>query len=136
MLKGEVTYDYREQELVDTTKKAEQDKRINAIQNEEDTCAERDRQRQILQQLIEERDGSDDDLVAPPDLSLDKQLQFFDILIAQASDPAQRDSLLTQKINFIETEIAARESVVVNLERACTQSGIDRQRIGEAPEFE
>jgi outer membrane protein TolC len=136
VLKGELTYDYREQELVDSTKKAEQDKRINAIQNEEDTCAERDRQRQILQQLIEERDGSDDDLVAPPDLSLDKQLQFFDILIAQASDPAQRDSLLSQKINFIETEIAARESVVVNLERACTQSGIDRQRMGEAPEFE
>ncbi len=136
VLKGEVSYDYREQELVDSTKKAEIDKRKNAIINEQETCEERDRQQEVLRQLEQEADGVDDDTLAPPDLSLDKQIQFFDILIDNTDDPAQRQALLDNKINFIATEVAARKVVVANLVDGCAKAAIDRERLGAAPEFE
>lgn len=137
VLKGELVWDHREQELTDSTKKAEIDKRRKAEINERDTCAELQRQRQILQALRAERNSPGDPVtLAPPDLSLQKQLQFLDLLLANASDPVARQGILAQKVSFIETEIAAREVVVANLERGCVQAGIDRQRLGKAPEFE
>lgn len=137
VLKGEIAWDHREQELTDTARKTEVDKRRKAEVNERDTCNERDRQREILQTLRDELAGVDDGVtLAPPDTSLAKQLQFFDILIAQAQDPVLRDSIIGQKVSFLQTEVAAREAVVANLERGCVQAGIDRERLGRAPEFE
>jgi outer membrane protein TolC len=137
VLKGELVWDYREQELTDSVKKTEIDKRRKAEINERDTCNELARQRQILQALRTEAASPGDPVIfAPPDLSLEKQLQFFDLLLANASDPVARQGILDQKISFLQTQIAAREVVVANLERGCVQAGIDRQRLGKAPEFE
>ncbi len=137
VLKGELVWDYREQELTDSTKKTEIDKRRKAEINERDTCAELDRQRRILQALRTELASPGDPVIlAPPDLSLEKQLQFFDLLLANASDPIARQGILAQKISFLQTQVAAREVVVANLERGCAQARIDRQRLGKAPEFE
>lgn len=136
LLKGEISYDYREQELKDSTEQTEIDKRKKAERNVTETCDELDRQREILRQLQDELDGVNDDLLAPPDLSLEKQIQFFDILIANANSQAEREALAAQKINFIQVEVAARDQVVVNLERGCAQAAVDRDRLGGVPDFE
>ncbi|MCB1009874.1 MAG: TolC family protein [Acidobacteria bacterium] len=136
VLKGEISYDYREQELKDSTKQTEIDKRKKAERNVIDTCDELERQREIQRQLEDELDGVDDDLLAPPDLSLEKQIQFFDILIATADTPAEQQYLIDQKVNFIQVEVAARDQVVVNLERGCEQAAIDRDRLGNVPDSE
>lgn len=136
VLEGELSYDYREQELKDSTKQTEIDKRRKAERNVIDTCDERDRQQEILEQLQDELDGTNDDLLAPPDLALEKQIQFFDLLIANADTPAEREALVNQKIDFIQVEIAARDQVVANLVRGCEQAAIDRDRLGGVPDFE
>jgi len=137
VLKGELSYDYREQELVDSAKQGEIDKRKNAEINERETCEELARQQQILADLNSELASAGDGVtLAPPDLALEKQLEFFDILIQNAQDPTQRQGVIDEKVSFLQTEISAREVTVINLDKGCTQAAIDRARMGAAPDLE
>jgi outer membrane protein TolC len=137
VLKGEVSYDYREQELLDSAKKAELDKRKKADLNIVETCEERDRQAQVLEELRNELASVGDGVtLAPTDLAVDRQLEFFDILIRNAENDAQRGELTAFKLDFITTEISAREIVLLNLQRGCDQAVVDRRLMGDAPDTE
>jgi len=137
VLKGEISYDYREQELTDSVKQGEIDKRKNAEINERETCDELARQRQILDDLNAELASVGDGVtLAPPDVALEKQLEFFDILIQSSTDPTVRQGVVDEKFSFIQSEISAREVTVLNLDKGCTQAGIDRERLGPAPDLE
>jgi outer membrane protein TolC len=137
VLKGEVSYDYREQELTDSVKQGEIDKRKNAEINERETCDELARQQQILTDLNNELASVGDGVtLAPPDVALEKQLQFFDILIQSSTDPTVRQGVVDEKFSFIQSEISAREVTVLNLDKGCTQAAIDRERLGPAPDLE
>jgi len=136
VLSSELKYDYKEQEVRNSTIDRERQKREDTANTRDNLCEEASEADQDLAELLNAREDPDGGVRIPADPTLDVQLRLIDTLIAQASDPAQRDALIGQRADFLDVQIAATRQRAKDLHFTCTEAGLALERLGKIPEFE
>jgi outer membrane protein TolC len=129
----DVNYDYREQELRDSVRQREQEKRNDLAAQRDFSCAEADRRQQQLDDLIAFA-GGDTTVELPRDVAV--QVEFLDTLIANEDNPVQRQALVDARANVLQGAIEQGTEGVAELDGLCTDLTDSFARLGEAPEFE
>lgn len=127
------SYNFREQELRDSVREREREKRQETTAQRDFACADADRREQDLANL-QAFLGGDTTAEIPRDIRV--QVEFLDSLIAAEDDPVQRQALIEARTNIVENAIVQATEGVEDLNGLCTDLTDSIARLGEAPEFE
>ena len=127
------SYDYREQELRDSVREREEEKRRDTTAQRDFSCAEADRREEDLAALQAFASG-DTTAEIPRDVRV--QVEFLDALIAAEDNPVQRDLLLQARQTLLDNAIAEASAGVDELNALCDELTENVERLGEPPEFE
>jgi len=132
-LSAGLSYNYREQELRDSTVAREKEKRNDLMVQRDFACAEADRQQVNLDNLIAFAGGN-----TGVDIPIDirQQIDFLDGLIAAEDNPVQRQALLTARSRVLDAAIEQGTDGVAEFQQFCVDLGESLDRLGPIPEFE
>ncbi len=139
VLNGDLGYTFQETELRQSTQQSLQMNHDQAAQSATNICQSATTADQTLAQLQQARTSQPAGpgaILVPADTSINTQLSFIDSLIAQATNPAQRQQLLNSRLDFINAEITSAQQSSVQDHFGCTQANLALQRLGAVPEFE
>jgi outer membrane protein len=134
-LLGNLSYEYRQQELSESRKKLEQEKRDfldEEIARNEGSQSEAEE----LLAALRRAEASPPGEVDLPDPELQAQLLIIDALINQAEDPAARQELFDLRTEFLDSTISQVEDGLVELISSLEETRLYRQQIGDAPDDE
>ena len=127
------SYDYRKQELRDSVRQREEEKRRDTAAQRDFACAEADRRETDLANL-QAFAGGDTTADIPRDVRV--QVEFLDALIAAEDNPVQRQLLQEARATVVDNAIEQASQGVQELNSLCGDLTESFDRLGTAPEFE
>lgn len=130
-LRGQLTYEHRVQELTESVRQGEVDKRNQIRDVEVVSCQEEQNLRDELADLQRAQTTTGVDI--RNDRGFDAQIQLLEAAILTADDDAQRQALLDTRSNLIATEIAVTQDAILAAAQVCTEAGAGLARLGEVP---
>jgi outer membrane protein TolC len=133
-LTAQGTYEHRKQELRESTRQGEIDKRNQIRDVQAIACPEASNLTVALQDLEAARTTRGVDI--RNDQGFNAQLRIIEAAILAVSDAAQRAALEQTRANLIETEIATNRDAQASAQQVCTESGDALQRLGTVPDEE
>ena len=131
---GQGTYEHRKQELRESTRQGEIDKRNQIRDIEAIACPEAANLSVSLQDLEAARTTRGVDI--RNDQGFNAQLRIIEAAILAVSDAAQRAALEQTRANLIETEIATVRDAQAAAQQVCTDAGDALERLGSVPDEE
>jgi outer membrane protein TolC len=139
-LTGQAQYQHREQELLEGTKRNENDKRSQAELVNDLSCQGQLDAQQKLNELLAARaqigPGTDFPPI-PSDPAFAAELAILEALIeANPNNPELQAALIAQRIDFLDLEIFATQQAIEDLADTCQQTNDLIQRLGGVPEEE
>lgn len=129
----DLSYDYRQQRVRDSTLEREKEKRTDLAAHRDFTCAEEIRQRGELENL-QRFAGGDPAATLPNDVQ--QQVDFLDAIIAAEDNATQRGLLTEARSNLLTRAIDAATEGVTDLANGCVELNEDVANLGPAPEEE
>ncbi len=129
----DLSYDYRQQRVRDSTLEREKEKRTDLAAQRDFTCAEEIRQRGELENL-QRFAGGDPAATLPNDVQ--QQVDFLDAIIAAEDNATQRGLLAEARSNLLTRAIDAATEGVTDLANGCVELNEDVANLGPAPEEE
>jgi outer membrane protein TolC len=136
VLNGSAGYSYQETQIRESQLQSLTQSNQQTVQSASDVCNSATTADQTLAQLLTAQTAPPGTIQVPADTSINTQLSFIDSLLAQATDPAQRQALLNTRLSFINAEIAQARTNSANDHFGCTQANLALQRLGAVPRFE
>jgi outer membrane protein TolC len=128
-----LSYDYRQQRLRDSTIEREIERRNDLAAQRDFTCAEEIRQRAALDNLRRFA-GGDTTAVLPNDVQ--QQVDFLDSIIAAEDNAVQRQLLADARGNLLTRAVTAAEEGVADLAAGCVELNENVANLREPPEEE
>jgi outer membrane protein TolC len=135
VLLGNLSYDYKEKELRQSTIDRENQTRSELADFRDFSCNGAVNEQRTLDQLTAARNAQGGIRVSA-DQSIDAQLQFIEALIGDLDDTDRINALRQERVNLIDVHIAASRQQLGDLQGACTEAGLRLDRLGKTPEFE
>jgi outer membrane protein TolC len=137
---GKLFYEYRQQELPESRKKTEQDKRDRLQQGVDDNRAAFNRANTLIGQLQAAQSagpgGPQAAAIGQIDPQIGAQLQILDVLIAAQTNDSVRNQLLTTRQQFITSTIGDLQSGLGSLVNGFTTGETLLRNLGPTPEDE
>lgn len=133
-LTGDFSFEHREQELRESTKRGERDKRRQIADVQAIACQFED-DLEIKLADLQAAAGTNSGVRITTDAGFDAQLRLLEAVIA-AAPPGQQAGLQATRQNFIATELAETQDAEARASQACTDAGDGLARLGEVPEEE
>jgi outer membrane protein TolC len=134
-LVGDLSGEYRRQELRESRKELEQEKRDTLDESISANQQAADDGNELLDALVAAQNSDPGD-VTLPDPELNAQLLLIDTLILQATDPQQRQELEAVRNEFLTTYIDETVEAIRTAEENFQDMIATRQALGATPEEE